>query len=111
MKLRIKLSDKIEELDVTRQGDQLLVTLADGCWMLKRCRQASGEMLIEAVNEETGERKWLRSAGIHQTNRKRQLWVNGQTISYERILDEQNAGTSADDLAGGVICLYSFCGN
>lgn len=89
MKFKVNLNHEEQELEVTRQGDQLWVTREGQTTPLRVLHQAGAYMVLEVENED-GSRPQLRLA-LHNNGHNRQLWLNGHTLTYER-LREHGAG-------------------
>ena len=95
MKFKININGTEQEINATRQGDQLTLIKADG-----------GTLTAEIVQNLNGsansvgtitlnlDGRLLQIAG-HKDGDNRQLWVNGRTLAYQRI-DETAMGTTAD---------------
>ncbi len=89
MKLRLKVGGDIIEIEATRRGGDAVVLLDETEWELTILHRNQERVMLEGVNLATGERKTLRIAGIFQDN-QRHLWVNGETIRYERLAEESS---------------------
>lgn len=93
MKFKITLNNEEAELEVKRQGAQLQVTLPDGRITDLRLVHQDGPSLVLAYADENGRRRLIRTAG-HVEGDKRQVWVNGRTLTYTR-QRQHAAGESA----------------
>lgn len=92
MKFKVNLNDQEQELEVTRQGDQLWVTREGRATPLRVLHQDGAYVVLEVENED-GSRPQLRLA-LHSNGHTRQLWLNGQTFTYERLREH---GTGPND--------------
>lgn len=87
MKLKIKLNHEEYELHVTRTAEQIKV-VRDGQEQLLTVREQDEQSLIV---EHQG--RLLRLAGAKQGD-KRQLWVNGRYVTYERVQKRAGGNTA-----------------
>ncbi len=87
MKLKIKLNNTEHELHVTRTGEQIKV-VRDGRETVLTVREV-GE---NSVTVEYGG-QLLRLAGAKKGD-KRQMWVNGRYVNYERVQKRAGANTA-----------------
>lgn len=94
MKFKVKLNGQEHELEVTRQGEQVWVTHEGRVVPLRLLHQDGAYRVLE-IEPEDGSRPQLRLA-LHSHGQTRQLWLNGQTFTYER-LREQGESTNSDD--------------
>lgn len=83
MKFKITLNNQEAELEVKRQGAELQVTLPDGQTADLRLVHQDGSSLVLEYQAEDGRRQLIRTAA-HVDGDKRQVWVNGRTLSYTR---------------------------
>ena len=83
MKFKITLNNQEAELEVKRQGAQLQVLLPDGTTADLRLVHQEGPALVLEYQGENGRRQLIRTAG-HVAGDKRQVWVNGRTLTYTR---------------------------
>ncbi len=90
MKIQVKLGQENMEIEVSRQGEKLLVELAGQTHELRMVGRTNGVLVVE-VNG-----RFLHLAGTKQ-GYKRQLWLNGRCVAYERLTA---AGGDAEDVAG-----------
>jgi biotin carboxyl carrier protein len=87
MKVKVKIGDEIEELEVKRQGNVVWVTRG-GVTQEVRVLAQNGAEVIWAVGRGENGVQVGKSAGISpnpQTPNQRHLWHNGKHIRYERI--------------------------
>jgi 3-methylcrotonyl-CoA carboxylase alpha subunit len=82
MKFKVKLNNQEEEIEVVRRGDLLQVTRS-GTTTELRLLHADSDSLVLTVEQE-GLRPLIKLAG-YATGDRRQLWVNGRTLTYERV--------------------------
>ena len=92
MKFKITLNNQEAELEIKRQGEQLQVTLPDGHTADLRLVHQNGPSLVLEYQAENGRRQLIRTAG-HIDGDKRQVWVNGRTLTYTR--QRQHAAVEA----------------
>ena len=83
MKFKITLNNQEAELEVKRQGADLQVTLPDGQTADLRLVHQDGPSLVLEYADANGRRHLIRTAG-YMDGDKRQIWVNGRTITYTR---------------------------
>lgn len=109
MKLKIQLNDAEELIEVTRKGDQLFVTRAGETTAVRLVAQDGAAFLLErmAADGESGGR--IRAAGTALDRTRRQLWVNGQLFTYERIPEraEPTAQSGDASLAASIPAVVS----
>lgn len=86
MKVKIKLNNEEYELNVTKSGDVVRLE-RDGAVLEAVVREWDGADMVLEYNG-----RLLRVAG-HKDGDKRQVWVNGRQVSYERV--QKKAGGSA----------------
>lgn len=96
MKFKIKIEGEMVEVDAQMRADKLTVNL-DGRTLAAEIIEVNSE---EIVLEFDGRRHRILR---HSDRQQRQLWVNGQTFTYERIMDQAgasaaNAGRLAADI-------------
>jgi biotin carboxyl carrier protein len=96
MKVKLKLGDQVEEVELIRQGDRLQVTRAGQTTTL-RLLDRQGTVFLLAQEDGRG-RRHLAVAG-HTDGDRRQMWVNGRTFTYERLRERQGADVTADTAA------------
>lgn len=82
-KLKVRVNGEEIELEVARQGDTLQVTHGGKTTEL-RLRHADGPAFVLEYQLPDGTRHSLRAAGVIRGD-QRHLWVNGRTITYERL--------------------------
>ena len=97
MKLKIQLNETEELVEVTRKGDQFFVTRAGETTAVRLLARDGAAFLLErmAANDEPGGR--IRAAGISLDRTRRQLWVNGQMFTYERVPERAEPTAQAND--------------
>ncbi|MCL4869554.1 MAG: hypothetical protein KJ063_11340 [Anaerolineae bacterium] len=95
MKFKVQLNGEEQELEVTRQGEQVWVTQAGRVTPL-RLLQQDGPFLIVEMEQEDGARPQLRFA-LHAQGQERQLWFNGQTFTYQRLREQGQTRDSHED--------------
>lgn len=107
MKFKVKLNNQEQELEVTRQGDQVWVTREGQVTPLRVLHQDGAYVVLE-VEREDGSRPQLRLAS-HVQGQTRQLWLNGQSFTYERLREQGQGPDSgpAGSLAATIPALVS----
>lgn len=100
MKFRVKLNEDEKEIDVTRQGDRLIIRYDQQEFSAHLLHVVDAHFVLEV--EESGpdgfvRRKRIRAAGFRDGDR-RQLWANGRLVNYER-LREGAAAQEVDESA------------
>lgn len=95
MRFKVLLNNEEREFEVIRQGDRLRITY-DGKTHNARLIYTEGAHYVLEVEEPGVDgfiyRKRIRAAG-HRTGDKRQLWSNGQLVSYQ-LIPEGHAATT-----------------
>ena len=92
MKFTVKTSGQTFEFDTLKRGDDLVISV-DGRELTATVRHVDHN---EAVLDLNGRRITLKR---HRSGQKRQLWVNGRTLSYERL--QEQGGSAAE--GGGTL--------
>lgn len=99
MKYEFRLNNETIELDATRRGDALFVTLPNGTTHeLTVLKQEGGRMTLKSGDRQI-------ALASHRAGNKRQIWVDGgrqasQTVAYERI--QQGATADSAETAGSL---------
>ncbi len=89
MKFKININGTEQEINATRQGDQLTLTKPDGETLTAEIvSNANGKMTL-SING-----RMLQIAG-HKDGDNRQIWSNGRMLSYQKV-DETAGADSAD---------------
>ncbi|MFT5193502.1 MAG: biotin carboxyl carrier protein [Candidatus Promineifilaceae bacterium] len=89
MKFKININGIEQEINATKQGDQLTLTQPDGETLTAEIvRNAGGKIALSIDGQ------MLQIAG-HKNGDNRQVWTNGRTLAYQRI-DETATATMAD---------------
>ena len=102
---KIHLGDQEVEIDVSRQGDQLRVS-RDGQTADLRLLHQDGPAFVLEWLQPDGKRQLIRVAG-HAGGDKRQMWVNGRTLTYERIRQRGGGATHDGSLAASIPAVVS----
>ena len=89
MKFKININGTEEEINATRQGDQLTLTKPDGETLTAEIVQNTNGKITLSLNG-----RMLHVAG-HKDGDNRQIWTNGRTLTYQKI-DETASGAAAD---------------
>lgn len=109
MKLKIQLNDAEELIEVTRKGDQLFVTRAGQTTTVRLLARDGAAFLLERVAADGRPGTRIRAAGAPLDRTRRQLWVNGQMFTYERVPEraEPPAHSSDASLAASIPAMVS----
>lgn len=97
MRIKVVLNDQEEELEVSRQGDRLLITRGEQTFEAFVIHTDGPHFVLEVEEEGPDafvQRKRIRAAGFQDGDR-RQLWANGRLINYRRI--REGATIEEDD--------------
>jgi len=94
MKVKLNLSNSETEIEIARHGADIAVKIGDKR-ISGRILQQEGPSLLLALAQPDGSERLLRVAGVAQGD-KRQLWVDGRTFDYQRLIDRP-AGSGAAD--------------
>lgn len=101
-KVKLNLTGTEVELQFARQGSRLEVKVGDTA-VVGRIIEQDGPTLLLAIEQPDGGERITRVTGLRQ-GEKRQLWVNGRTYQYERIIDRPaGAAPTADGLLSASI--------
>jgi biotin carboxyl carrier protein len=84
MNVDIRLANHDKSIDVSRRGEQIQVAV-DGRTVTLTIDYRDGPFVIVSYEAENGSRRQLRLAGIAQGN-ERQLWIQGHTLRYRRLV-------------------------
>lgn len=97
MRFKVLLNKEEREFEVIRQGDRLRITY-DGHTHNARLIYTEGAHYVLEVEEPGVDgfiyRKRIRAAG-HRSGDNRQLWSNGQLVSYQLMREGQGATTES----------------
>ena len=90
-KIKLNIQNEAQELDVTKRGEMLVVRRGEQVWELT-VREVKGAAVTVEVDG-----RLIHLAGTRDPHRPshRQLWVNGQTIRYERV-EKRGGGATAE---------------
>ena len=89
MKFKISINGTEQEINATRQGDQLTLTKVDGEIITAEIVQnGNGKITLNLDG------RLLQLAG-HKDGDNRQIWANGRTLTYQRI--DETAGAASTD--------------
>lgn len=92
MKIKVKVQGQEHELEISRTGQVVRVVQDGQSWEAAVQQTEGGKITI------LHQGKLVHLAGVKQGD-KRQLWVNGQTLTYERL---QKRGSGAGAEAGSL---------
>ena len=103
---KILLNGDEVELEATRQGDELRV-MQDGKALVLHVVHRDENSFVLEQEQADGSRRRIRVAG-HQDGEKRQLWVNGRLLTYERVQERGSGAASGDaSLAASIPAVVS----
>ncbi|MCI0399249.1 MAG: hypothetical protein L0332_06655 [Chloroflexi bacterium] len=98
MKFKVNVDGQEKEIEAIRQGDRLRVSY-DGLTAEVLVIHTNGPHFVLEVEEPGPDgfvrRKRVRAAG-HAQGDKRQLWVNGRNLTYERVREGSAAHPAGD---------------
>lgn len=89
MKFKININGTEQEINATRQGDQLMLTKPDGGMLTAEIVRVEGSKIMLSLGG-----RLLEIAG-HKNGDNRQIWSNGRMLSYQKV-DETAGADSAD---------------
>jgi len=104
-KFKLALNGQEADVEATRQGNQVCVTLDGETAVLHIVYATESELLLEREYPD-GRRQHIRVAG-HVAGDKRQLWVNGRLLNAERIRERGDADVGDDTLAASIPAVVS----
>ncbi len=104
-KFKLALNGQEADVEATRQGNQVCVTLDGETAVLHIIHATESELLLEREYTD-GRRQQIRVAG-HVAGDKRQLWVNGRFLNAERIRERGDADVGDDSLAASIPAVVS----
>lgn len=93
IQFQLRINDETREFNVTRQGDQLVVTSNGQAADVHILYRDESGLLIEIRREGSAPRR-VRLAGARSGD-KRQLWIGGRTFTAERV--RRSAATGDPD--------------
>lgn len=91
---QLRINDETREFNVTRQSDQLVVT-SDGLAAEVRILHHDGATMLIEISRAGHPPRRVRLAGARAGD-KRQLWIDGRTLSAERVR-RSAAGSGPDN--------------
>lgn len=101
MKLKIKLGQEEHELNVTKSGEVIRLEREGQVHELKVREQNGSGMVLEYNG------RLVRLAG-HKDGDRRQIWVNGRVVTYERVQKRAGgAGAAAGSLSASIPAVVS----
>jgi len=104
-KFKLALNGQEKEVEVTRQGNQVCVT-REGETAVLHLKHADGSQLVIEREFPDGRRQQFRVAGRVDGD-KRQLWVNGRLLTYERVRERGDAEMGDDSLSASIPAVVS----
>jgi biotin carboxyl carrier protein len=113
MKLRIQVNGSETVVDVVRQGDYLVITRDGDSTRLRLLREEAHDLVLE-VEADAGQpsypRRLIQAAGVALDGTRRQLWLEGRVVTYERMPARAAARVEpgeAADLAASIPAIVS----
>jgi biotin carboxyl carrier protein len=97
VKYKINLAGEEQEIEVQQQGDVLLITRQGQTTPVRVVHADGAHFVLEYADGER--RRRLRAAGHILDQTRRQLWVNGSNLTYERVREQSTASSPAGDAA------------
>ena len=104
-KFKLAMNGQAAEIEATRQGNQVSVTQAGETAVLHVMHVAGPQLVLEREFPD-GRRQQFRVAG-HVDGDKRQLWVNGRLLTYDRVRERGDADLGDDSLASSIPAVVS----
>lgn len=102
MKVKVKIGGREEEIEVVRRGELLRITRGGQTTEARLLHRDGLHFVLEHESDDGRRllRKRIRAAGLADGDR-RQLWVNGRLLTYER-LRERSAAAAAGPAASSL---------
>ncbi len=104
-KFRLNLYGKEKDVEITRQGQRLHV-VADGVTADLQLVQQDGPSFIIALLGKDGIHKQIHGAG-HADGDRRQLWINGRTLTYQRVRQRGSSNVPDGSLSSSIPAVVS----
>ena len=104
-KFKLALNGEEKDVEATRQGSQVSVTVDGETAVLHIIHATESELLLEREYPD-GRREHLRVAG-HVSGDKRQLWINGRLLAAERIRERGDANDGDGSLSASIPAVVS----
>ncbi|MBK8985698.1 MAG: hypothetical protein IPM39_06395 [Chloroflexi bacterium] len=101
-KFTIHLNNQDIDLEVTRQGNLLSVTHHGQTAALEIVYREGPALLLELIRPD-GTRQRIRAAGHMEQGDQRQVWVNGRTLTYQRVRQRGSSGSAVDNALAATI--------
>jgi biotin carboxyl carrier protein len=104
MKVKVRIGDEERELQVSRRGDMLLIVDGGVERQVRLIHHDGPAFVIEYIDPQSGQpiQRRIRAAG-HATGNRRQLWVNGSNVEYERVVERKGASHTSDSSLAATI--------
>jgi biotin carboxyl carrier protein len=99
-KIRLQFDDQIEEFQVTHQGNDLYIEQNGRTVNCRLTTQEDGHFILELI-EPDGSRRQIRAAGW-ENGEERQLWVNGRTVTYQRVRQRRGRADNESSLSATI---------
>jgi biotin carboxyl carrier protein len=99
-KFKLQWNNEIREFEATRQGDELHLTSGDQTAVLRLLAHNETSLTLEYTAAD-GSRQPLRISG-HTAAELRQLWVNGRTLTLQKVRERGSASSNTGSLAATI---------
>lgn len=103
-KFKLAINGQEQEFEATRQGNELhIATVGATSGLTAVCRliQHDAHTIWLEQTQPDGTRRQIRLAGTKEGD-KRQLWVNGRTVTYERLRERGHHSQTDTSLAATI---------
>jgi biotin carboxyl carrier protein len=104
-KFKLNLNGEEAEIEATRQGSMVSVTWDGETAVLYIIYSDGGEIVLEREYPD-GQREKIHLAG-HVDGDKRQIWVNGRFLTYQRVREHKDADMGDASLAATIPAVVS----
>ncbi len=104
-KFKLNLGGEEVEVEATRQGSQVSVTRNGETAVLHIMHTNGNELVVEREFPD-GRHEQIHMAG-HIDGDKRQMWINGRSLSYQRVRERGDADMGDASLAATIPAIVS----
>jgi biotin carboxyl carrier protein len=97
MRFKVRIAGEEREMEVVRQGDSFVVRRDGEEVAVRLIHNEGAAFVLEYDDLQNGQpvRRRIRAAGFLEGGR-RQLWVNGSNVTYERVQERKSPGPAAE---------------